>query len=83
MDATAKLQLREFLMESLADAGDRQDFAEESSLFVSGRLDSLAMTRLVMFLEEQFEIDFGKVDFDIDLIDSFNDIQSFVAAQKV
>lgn len=83
MDATAKLQLREFLMASLADASDRQDFAEDSSLFVSGRLDSLAMTRLVMFLEERFEIDFGKVDFDIDLIDSFNDIQSFVIAQKV
>ncbi|RJG03894.1 acyl carrier protein [Noviherbaspirillum sedimenti] len=85
MDDTAKIKLREFLMERLRDAGDRSDFADDSSLFVSGRLDSLSMTRLVMFLEEAFDIDFSDVDFDVELIDSVNDIQAFVdtcAAQR-
>lgn len=81
MDDTAKLKLRRFLMESLADAGDRPDFADDASLFVSGRLDSLSMTKLVMFLEDEFDIDFGDVDFDVELIDSFNDIQAFVRGE--
>lgn len=78
MDNNMNVKLREFLKESLNDAGDRQDFADDSSLFVSGRLDSLSMTKLVMFLEEAFEIDFANVDFDVDLIDSLNDLRAFV-----
>jgi acyl carrier protein len=78
MDNNAKLKLREFLKDSLNDAGDRQDFADDSSLFVSGRLDSLSMTKLVMFLEDSFQIDFANVDFDVDLIDSLNDMRAFV-----
>lgn len=81
MDDSAKLKLHQFLMESLIDAGDRHDFADDSSLFVSGRLDSLSMTKLVMFLEDAFEIDFGNVDFTVELIDSFNDIQTFVRSE--
>ena len=74
----SKIRLREFLKQSLSDAGDRQDFADDSSLFVSGRLDSLSMTKLVMFLEDTFLIDFANVDFDVDLIDSFNDMSAFI-----
>jgi acyl carrier protein len=76
MDNTADTKLREFLMNSLMDAGDRQRFSDDSSLFVSGRLDSLAMTKLVMFLEESFDVDFGSVDFDVDMIDSLNAIRA-------
>lgn len=78
MDPTAHLKLQAFLKACLSEAGDQQDFADDSSLFVSGRLDSLAMTRLVMFLEDTFQIDFGEVDFDVDLIDSVNDMRAFV-----
>ena len=78
MDNTAQIILRQFVTESLRDAGDHQDFADDSSLFVSGRLDSLSMTKLVMFLEDTFQIDFVNVDFDVDLIDSLNDMRAFV-----
>jgi acyl carrier protein len=81
MDNDTKLTLREFVKESLSDVGDRQDFADDSSLFVSGRLDSLTMTKLVMFLEDSFQIDFSNVDFDVDLIDSLNDMRAFVDAE--
>jgi acyl carrier protein len=81
MDNNAKLKLREFLKDSLSDAGDRQDFADDSSLFVSGRLDSLSMTKLVVFLEDSFQIDFANVDFDVELIDSLNDMLAFVDAE--
>lgn len=80
MNNNAKLKLREFVKESLIYAGDHQDFSDESSLFVSGRLDSLSMTKLVIFLEDSFQIDFAKVNFDVDLIDSLNDMRAFLDA---
>ena len=78
MDNTARHKLREFLRESLDSAGDRHELGNDDSLFVSGRLDSLAMTRLVLYLEQAFGIDFAEVDFDVDLIDSVQAIEAFV-----
>lgn len=81
MDHAAKLKVREFLRHTLHDAGDQGELTDHGSLFVSGRLDSLAMTRLVLFLEECFQIDFGVVDFQVELIDSLNEIQTLVDAE--
>ena len=79
MDAIAKAKLRDFLRQSLDAAGDARDFSDDSSLFVSGRLDSLTMTRLVMFLEDTFGVDFADIEFDVELIDSAGAIQDLVA----
>ena len=68
------LKLREFLRQSLAEAGDLADFDDRDSLFVSGRLDSLALTRLVLFMEDSFGIDFGRLDFSAELVDSVQDM---------
>jgi acyl carrier protein len=78
MDTFARQQLREFLGESLEAAGDSHGFADGSSLFLSGRLDSLTMTKLVVFLEEIFGIDFADVDFDVELIDSVDAIAALL-----
>lgn len=68
------LKLREFLRQSLAEAGDLADFDDRDSLFVSGRLDSLALTRLVLFMEDSYGIDFGRLDFSAELVDSVQDM---------
>lgn len=78
MAHTDTSDLREFLRQSLASAGDRGDIDDGESLFLSGRLDSLAMTNLVVFLENAFGVDFGKVDFDVELLDSVNAIEELV-----
>jgi len=78
VDNNAKVTLRAFLTQTLEAHGDRKGFADTDSLFVSGRLDSLSMMTLIVHLEEAFGIDFAQVDFDVDLIDSVNDIASFV-----
>ena len=70
--------LREYLRQSLASAGDRGALDDDDSLFLSGRLDSLAMTNLVVFLENAFGVDFGKVDFDVELLDSVSAIEALV-----
>ena len=78
MPRTDLSDLREFLRQSLASAGDSGDIDDSDSLFLSGRLDSLAMTNLVVFLENAFGVDFGEVDFDVELLDSVSAIQALV-----
>jgi acyl carrier protein len=74
----AKDSIREFLRESLAAHRDDEPFDDAESLFLSGRLDSLAVTQLVVFLEENFQVDFGRDQFDVGLLDSVDLITQFV-----
>ncbi|WP_291993902.1 hypothetical protein [Candidatus Accumulibacter sp. ACC003] len=81
MDANAKQKLREFLKESLAKLADKGELADSESIFVSGRLDSFSMMNLVMYLEEAFALDFSDFEFDVDLVDSVNEIEVLVDAK--
>lgn len=70
MNASERQQLRTFIRQCLDEAGDAGDFSDSDSLFVSGRLDSLALTRLVLFMEDRHKLDFGALDFSAELLDS-------------
>ncbi|MGB4911748.1 MAG: acyl carrier protein [Candidatus Dechloromonas phosphoritropha] len=82
MDANMKQKLREFLKETLEKHGDHKDFADNESLFVSGRLDSFSMMNLVMYLEEAFGLDFSDFEFDVSLVDSAKDIETLINSMK-
>lgn len=82
MDAIAKQKLREFLGESLRKLGDYNELSDSESIFVSGRLDSFSMMNLIMYLEESSGIDFSDFEFDVDLVDSANEIERFVDSRK-
>lgn len=82
MDAKAKQKLREFLGETLEKHGDQKTFADDESLFVSGRLDSFSMMNLVMYLETAFGLDFSDFEFDVSLVDSANDIEALVDSMQ-
>ena len=58
--------------------GDRHDFADDESLFLSGRLGSFSMINLVVYLETELSVDFSALDFDVNLVDSVNDIEALV-----
>lgn len=78
MDVNGKQKLREFLKESLAKLSDRNELSDSESIFVSGRLDSFSMMNLVMYLEEAFGLDFSDFEFDVELVDSVNEIEALV-----
>lgn len=78
MEIEEKNKLRAFLKSSLEGHHDQNELQDDDSLFVSGRLDSLAMTGLVVFLEQEFGINFGDVAFEVDLIDSIQEIEAFL-----
>ena len=75
-------ETREFLKRLLSLRGDRRPFADTSSFFLSGRLGSVDAVELVVFLEEQFGIDFAEIGFDESQIDSIEAIQSLVEIAK-
>ncbi|MBF0487421.1 MAG: acyl carrier protein [Nitrospirae bacterium] len=78
MDTEKKSKLRTFIKSYLQEHGDTGDLKDDDSLFISARLDSLAMITLIAFLEQTFGVNFGDVDFDVELIDSVNEIELFL-----
>ncbi len=78
MSLEAKNSIRDFINEAMQKTGDHGIFDDHESLFSSGRLDSLTMMNLVMFLELNFAIDFSKFEFDVDLVDSINAIELLI-----
>ncbi len=76
-------EIRDFMKKLLSSRGDRQPFTDTSSFFLSGRLGSVDAVELVVFLEEQFEIDFSETGFDQSQIDSIEAITSLLQSEKV
>lgn len=76
-----KQKIKDYLTDKLKSQGDNMPLADSDSLFVSGRLDSVAMMMLVVYLEEAFGVDFKGADFEVSLIDSVEAIALFVESQ--
>lgn len=66
--------VREFLRERLEARGDRAPFKDDDSLLISGRLDSMDAMQIILFLEGQFGVDFSRLDFSLELIDTPQDV---------
>jgi acyl carrier protein len=75
-------EIRKYLQELLALKGDRQPFADSTSLLLSGRLASVDAVDIVVFLEEKFGVDFSELGFDPALIDSVDAIESLTQTVK-
>jgi len=78
MNSMRKDELRGFMTELLRKVGDHVPPSDSDSLFVSGRLDSLAMMTLVVHLENAFGIDFADGGFEMDLLDTLDDIETLI-----
>ncbi len=72
MNERARIQL--FVKDLLARCDDRGPLADHDSLLESGRLRSIDGVEIVLFLEENFGIDFAEIGFDRDQIDSIDAI---------
>jgi acyl carrier protein len=70
--------VREFVQGLLRPKGDREGFADNESLIVSGRLDSVDTIELLEFLEQQYAVDFAERGFDQNDLDSVDAIVAFV-----
>jgi len=69
-----KTEIREFVQDLLARDGDEGSLADGDSLLTSGRLQSIDGVEIVVFLEENFGIDFSEIGFNREQIDSVDAI---------
>ncbi|MHB8791487.1 MAG: hypothetical protein ACYDBT_16605 [Desulfobulbaceae bacterium] len=70
--------MKTFLQELLADYGAGPDFGDDDSLVTSGILDSQAVLRMVVFLEDEFGIDLAERGFDQNDFDSLTAIMRLI-----
>jgi acyl carrier protein len=56
----------------------KSDTGPLGSLFLSGRLDSLDAMETVVFLEQEFGLDFAEIGFDLESIDSVEAICALI-----
>jgi len=73
-----KLKLKTFLGELLADYGEGPDFGDDDLLVTSGILDSQAILRMVVFLEDEFGLDLAEQGFDQNDFDSLTNMMRLV-----
>ena len=71
-------KIRAFLSQRLHAKGDMQEFTDSDSLVISRRLDSLDVVEIVVFLEQEFRVDFSTIGFDQQLVDSVQAILALV-----
>ena len=78
MMAPATERLYDAVKGLLAARGDHDPILRDESLFIMGRLDSLAATELIMLLESDFGIDIGSSDFDMSSLDTIEEIEALI-----
>jgi acyl carrier protein len=75
--------IRHIVRELMASRGVNADVGDDDSLFVSGRLDSVAAIDLIMRLETDFGVDFSSTGFDASMIDSVAEIVALANSAAV
>jgi len=69
-----RVAVRDFVQTLLRPKGDQNGFADDDSLIVSGRLDSVDAIDLLVFLENRYGVDFAVRGFDQNDLDSVDSI---------
>ena len=75
---STQAKIRSFLEKLLNDKGDSLGFTDQQLLVTEGRLSSLDVMNIVLFLEENYGIDFSDRPFDQNEFDSVKSITALV-----
>ena len=73
--------IRQMFRDLLTRNGDLDPFSDDEGLFSAGRLQSIDGVEMVVFLEEKFGLDFARLGFDPESIDSVSAVAALVARQ--
>jgi acyl carrier protein len=76
----SKQLIRDFLENLFAQKKDPRPFADDTSLILGGRLDSIDTVELLLFLETTFGVRFENSGFQREQLDTLNTIAAIVDA---
>jgi acyl carrier protein len=74
----SKQMIREFVKNLLTQKKDTKPLGDDSSLILSGRMDSIDTVELVLFLETAFGLKFGSGSLRREQLDTVNTIDALV-----
>ena len=75
---TTQDTIKEFIVDTLLVASDRTDVGADEPLTSTGLIDSLGMLRLIMFLEEQLQVQVDDGDVGEENFGTLSRIAAFV-----
>lgn len=78
----SKADIHEFVHNLLITNGDAEPLSDQDSLLLSGRLQSIDAVEIVVFLEENFGVNFAEIGFDREQIDSIDAIAALTQAKS-
>jgi acyl carrier protein len=78
-----KAEIHEFVQGILTNIGDDGPLADNESLLNSGRLQSIDAVEIVVFLEENFGVDFDQIGFFEEQIDSIDAIYALTQTASI
>ncbi len=73
-----KKVVKKYLLEEFLPGEDPKALEDSMALISSGIIDSIATTKLVLFLEERFDVRFEAHEVTVDYLNSLNDIASTI-----
>jgi acyl carrier protein len=81
-DMTDVEKILEFLEEEAEDLPDGFEITAETSLFRDQLLDSMSLTSLITFLEDEFSIRVGPMDIVFENLDTVNHMVAFIERKR-
>jgi acyl carrier protein len=78
MDIDIRLQIRDHVTQRLVLKGHGASIADDQPLFSSRLLDSLDAVEMVVYVEDEFGINFAAINFDLTLLDSIAEVCALV-----
>ncbi len=76
-----KQQIRNFIFSEIIFVAEPTSFSDDDNLIESG-LDSMGIMRLIVFLEEQFNVTLPDSEIDPDNIKSINTLEKWILLHK-
>jgi acyl carrier protein len=70
--------LKQFITQDLLNDGNRSNLSEDDNLLTSGLVDSLAIVRLITFIEERFDVQVPAGDVTIENFRTINVIAGYL-----
>ncbi len=75
---SSQQEIRTFIEQVLREKGDLRPIGDTDSLMLSGRLESIDVLGIIMFLERRFGLNFARIGFDQTQLDSIQLIDELV-----
>lgn len=73
--------VKDFILKEFLPGENPEELTESTPLITGGILDSLATLKLVLFLEENFQIKLQAYETGVDYLNSISDISSLVQSK--